>query len=118
VPCAWLTGEKWLDPCMGVADITGAVHPGKNTAALEYLSFDVNAEIQPVYLLGDFCVKQADDAFMLSLHDPLGEGALCGQGYPFYSGRVEYEYSLWLEKKPGQAYLSVPRYEASALSVL
>ncbi|MEG1275833.1 MAG: hypothetical protein RSD27_09095, partial [Ruthenibacterium sp.] len=78
VPCAWLTGEKWLDPCMGVADITGAVHPGKNTAALEYLSFDVNAEIQPVYLLGDFCVKQADDAFMLSLHDPLGEGALCG----------------------------------------
>ena len=50
-------GEWWLDRSFGVFNIGKAVKTGDNTITLKTSPMKIHAEIEPVYILGDFSVK-------------------------------------------------------------
>ena len=90
--------EWWLDTSFGVYDIGAQVRPGANVITLEARPMSVHAEIQPVYILGDFGVAARDRGFRIV---PLREttlGVWKDQDLPFYSDAVSYRHTFELQR--------------------
>ena len=58
-------GKWWLDRSLGVFNIGSLVKTGDNTITLKASPMKIHAEIEPVYILGDFSVKPADKGFTI-----------------------------------------------------
>jgi hypothetical protein len=81
----------WLDREMQLLDISKEVQTGENILALELSPMKIHAEIEPVYILGNFTVQPVAKGWELK---PASEGFSTGswksQGWPFYSRQVSY----------------------------
>jgi hypothetical protein len=83
-------GKWWLDKAFGVFDIGSFAVTGKNRVTLKASPFTIHTELEPVYLLGDFCLASQEKGFKLVASQKLKLGVWAGQGLPFYSGGVGY----------------------------
>jgi len=94
--CPPLTGQWWLDQAFGVFDLGSVVKAGENQITLKVSPFTIHAELEPVYILGDFGVEKRDRGFEIVAAGPLGLGEWTAQKMPFYSGGIAYSkvYSL------------------------
>jgi len=97
---AALPGEWWLDKAFGVYDIGGAVRPGRNTVSLRVKPFTLHAELESVYVLGDFRLEPSGRGFRILPPRRLEPGAWKDQGLPFYGGTVRYESEFRMESAP------------------
>lgn len=113
---SWEEGRYFLDTHIGMADIREFVKEGDNTALIEVSPFDLDMEIQPIYILGNFSLKEEKD-FIIGEKRPIRNGGLREQGVVFYGGRVSYEYDVCFEEIPDGCSLILPEFEASALSI-
>jgi hypothetical protein len=96
-------GKWWLDRSFGVFNIGTAVKTGDNTITLKTSPMKVNAEIEPVYILGDFAVKPAEKGW--EIEAPVAtytSGSWKTQGLPFYSWGVSYGEEFNIEKSDGK----------------
>jgi hypothetical protein len=94
--------DEWrLDRSFGVLDITGWIHDGRNELRISAHPMDILAELEPVYLLGDFRLKSEKKGWELIPVAHLYPGSWKKQGYPFYSDQVSYT----------QHFIADPRYE-------
>lgn len=85
------SGEWWLDPEIGLYDITRIAKPGKNTIRLYRSSMSVFAELEPVYVLGDFVLRPANPGFVIDNEtEGISMGSWAPQGYPFYFNSISY----------------------------
>lgn len=89
--------EWWLDREIKVFSIGSLVKEGINAITLKASPFSVNAEIEPVYIRGNFSVKPAVKGW--TIEAPAGSlktGSWKEQGMPFYSWCVTYsrEYNI------------------------
>ena len=82
--------EWWLDRSFGVLDLTGRVRTGKNELVVSARPMDILAELEPVYLLGNFRLNTTKNGWEISKSAVPGLGSWKDQGYPFYSGQVAY----------------------------
>lgn len=116
---SWNEKEFWLDEEFGMLDIHAYAVCGRNEILIEGAPFDLMMEIQPIYILGDFCVDIEKGKFMIRRARPLETGGLKDQGIRFYGGRVQYVYQLELEKPdPGEWHgIMVGTFEGTALSL-
>jgi hypothetical protein len=96
LPDAW-----WLDTSFGLYDIGSLVHPGTNTITLKAQPMSVHAEIQPVYLLGDFGVVSTAKGFQIVPARDLSLGMWKDQALPFYSDSVAYRQAFQLDRRQG-----------------
>ena len=53
-------GKWWLDRSFGVFNIGTAVKTGENIITLKTSPMKIHAEVEPVYIVGDFSVKPAE----------------------------------------------------------
>jgi hypothetical protein len=83
-------GEWWLDRAFGVYPIGAHIISGKNKITIKARPFTIHSELEPVYLLGDFCLAGAPRGFELHPPAPLAAGAWNAQGWPFYGSGVRY----------------------------
>lgn len=83
-------GKWWLDRAFGVFDIGRHVVEGENHIVLMSSPFTIHAEIQPVFILGDFALESRDRGFGITPSVPMKMGSWTGQGMPFYGDRIEY----------------------------
>ena len=77
--------------------------PGDNTITLKASPMKIHAEIEPVYILGDFSVKPADKGF--TIEAPASGytlGSWKDQGLPFYSWGITYSKEFNVEKADGK----------------
>lgn len=83
--------EWWLDKDFGVFHCGNFIKDGDNTIALEMKPMSVYAEIEPVYLLGNFSLKSASRGWIVT-PPPAGyrTGSWKDQGMPFYPDRISY----------------------------
>jgi hypothetical protein len=84
-------GKWWLDRSFGVFSIGNLVRQGDNTITLKTAPMKISAEIEPVYILGNFSVTSADKGWILEA--PAAEytsGSWKNAGLPFYSWGVTY----------------------------
>ncbi|MBN2634222.1 MAG: hypothetical protein JXR66_11740 [Bacteroidales bacterium] len=90
-------GEWWLDREFRVFDISSYVLQGKNTISLNVTPMKVNAEIEPIYITGDFSVFAKEKGWYIGpAVNLLTTGSWSDQGMPFYSQGISYsrEYNL------------------------
>lgn len=109
--------EKWMDADMGKYEITPLIQEGLNELSLLVSPFHVLAEIQPVYLLGEFSLKQQEGQFRIGEAQTLMLGDLYSQGAPFYGGRVRYDFELYAAKALKSCLFFPGSYRGTALSL-
>lgn len=80
------------DKRFGRIDITKAAIHGKNTIKLTG-AYHYGIEIEDIYLVGDFAVKQRGYNSYTVIREPctLTNGSWVYQGYPFYAGNMVYK---------------------------
>jgi hypothetical protein len=95
-------GEWWLDRSFGVYDISQLVRNGDNIITLTVSPMKVNAEIEPVYILGDFSVEPASKGWIITAKkEKYTTGSWKVQGLPFYSWGITYSKEFNIENPEG-----------------
>lgn len=83
-------GQWWLDRSFGVYQIGRHVKAGGNELSVTVAPMSVYAEIEPVYILGDFHLEAAAQSWSIVPPQPLQTGYWSKQGLPLYSQGVAY----------------------------
>ncbi len=83
-------GEWWLDKSFGVFDLSSNLRSGSNTLTLVARPMDILAEVEPVYLVGEFGVDAMDKGWKLIPETQLNLGSWKDQLLPFYGHGVSY----------------------------
>jgi hypothetical protein len=109
--------ESWLDHSFNVFDISDEVKTGNNNITLSVQPMHIHAEIEPVYLVGDFLLEPKQKGFLLTKKEPLKTGSWHEQGMPFYSASVRY--SKELEAEAGKEYkIGLNNWEGTVARIL
>jgi len=83
--------EWWLDKNFSVFNIAPLVQAGENTLQLVAPRMSVYAEIQPVYITGNFGLSPDTAGWHIISPQPLQMGSWKEQGLPLYGHEVVYE---------------------------
>ncbi len=115
-PASEKVQEYFLDGLIESYEIAPWVMEGENEIRIEAKTFDVELELEPVTLRGDFGVYADGGEWVMKAAGPLKQGSWKSQGYPFYYGAMLYE---GIVSYSGEEYveLSVPKEEATAVSI-
>ncbi|MGQ9620703.1 MAG: glycosyl hydrolase [Bacteroidales bacterium] len=108
----------WLDRSFRVFYISDLVKEGKNELTLSVSSMNVHAEIEPVYILGDFSVEPAPKGWVIT--PPTKElitGTWLNQGLPFYSWGITYLKEYNIDSPSGQYIVQVSDWEGTVAEV-
>ena len=80
----------WLDRTFNVFDIVSQLRPGKNVITLQADPMNIHAELEPIYLIGNFHLASFENGWKLIEESDLSVGSWKDQGMPFYSHDVSY----------------------------
>jgi hypothetical protein len=84
-------GEWWLDHSFGVYHIGSIVRKGTNVVEVSVQPMSIYAEIEPVYVIGDFSVVTEKHGWSISAPvESFGLGSWKAQKQPFYSWDFSY----------------------------
>jgi len=113
-----IPGKWWLDQSFGVYAIGGAVKKGTNTVELSIAPMSIFAEIEPVYILGDFSVVPEEKGWSISA--PVSTftlGSWKEQHQPFYSYDFKYSKSYDIQEVSGSYMVSVGKWTGTVAEV-
>ena len=92
----------WLDRSFGVFEIGEYLQPGRNELTLNIQPMHILAEIEPVYLVGDFGLTSQEHGFRIGPPQEMDIGPWKDQNAPHYSQAVAYTKTF--EAETDQAY--------------
>ncbi|MCX6261392.1 MAG: glycosyl hydrolase [Bacteroidia bacterium] len=112
-------GKWWLDREFNIFNIGALAKKGDNTITLKANPMKVHAEIEPVYITGDFSVKPAEKGWTLEPPDKtLTTGSWKELGMPFYSWGVTYNKDYSIEKPEGQYLVRLNNWRGTVAEVI
>jgi len=117
-PVKELSGESWLDARWGVYEIGKYIHEGENRVQLSRNSMSIYAEIEPVYITGNFRVQPAAEGW--TIHAPakaLTTGSWMQQGLPFYSWEMGYAKNYKINDPLAQYILQLDEWKGTVAEV-
>jgi hypothetical protein len=111
--------EKWwLDKSFGIYSIGNNVKKGMNTVELSISPMSIFAEIEPVYILGDFSVVPEAKGWSLSAPiSNLSIGSWKEQKHPFYSWDVKYGKSYKINDISGTYLVELGKWTGTVAEV-
>lgn len=111
-------GVPFLDKDFSLIPIGELLQDGKNEVELSLASFSVEAEIEPVYILGDFSVLAQERQWVIGAPRQGTLGSIREWGCPFYPWATDYEkiYEIHPEQD-SHYYVSVPHWKGSVAQV-
>ena len=116
-----LAAEKnkwWLDRAFGVFNISADVKQGDNTISVETNPMKIHAEIEPVYITGNFSVIVQTGEWTIDAPAPsLTTGSWRDQGLPFYSWGITYSKEFDIEKSSGKYLLMLDKWDGTVAEV-
>ncbi|MDR1936960.1 MAG: hypothetical protein LBQ73_00495, partial [Tannerellaceae bacterium] len=111
-------GTWFLDRSFGVYSIGGQVKKGLNTVELSISPMSIFAELEPVYLLGDFSVIPEEKGWSISAPvDHLTLGSWKEQKQPFYSWGVKYSKSYDISDLSGTFAVKLGQWSGTVAEV-
>lgn len=114
IPGAW-----WLDKSFGVFAIDNIVKEGENTVELSVKPMRIHAEIEPVYIIGDFAVEPAPKGWVIkSPVEDLKIGSWKQQGQPFYSWEMGYSKNYQIDDLAAQYVVKMTNWTGTVAEVL
>ncbi|HDY88010.1 MAG TPA: hypothetical protein ENH82_07855, partial [bacterium] len=82
--------EYWLDYDFKIFDIGKYIINGTNRITLRVSPFTINAELESIYILGNFGLRSQEKGWKIIPSSQLSIGEWNKQGMPFYSDKVAY----------------------------
>ncbi len=114
-----IEGKWWLDREFGVFDIEELVKRGDNVITLKVSPMNVYAEIEPVYILGEFSLSPASKGWVVEPEvGYLQPGSWKDQGMPFYSGGITYSRNYNIENPEGKYIVSPGKWSGTVSEVI
>ncbi len=111
-------GKWWLDRELGVYNIENLVKRGINSITLNVSQMKIHAEIEPVYILGNFSVMPADKGFSIEpAVNKLTMGSWKDQGLLFYSWDITYTREFIIEDPQGKYVVSLNEWKGTIAEV-
>jgi len=111
-------GKWWLDRSFGVYNIGALVQEGENTITVKTSPMKIHAEVEPVYIAGDFSVEPVSKGFILEAPvSKLSTGSWISQGMPFYSWGVTYTKEYAVDKPGGKYEVSLKDWKGTVAEV-
>lgn len=111
-------GQWWLDRAFGVFRIGSMIKPGDNTLTLKASPMKINAEIEPVYILGEFSVIPAEKGWEIESPPAFySTGSWKTQGMPFYSWGVSYSREFDLGNPEGSWEINLGDWKGTVAEV-
>jgi len=99
-----LKGEWWLDRGFAVYEAGVHLKPGKNKITLTVSPMSVFAELEAIYVLGEFAVEPQALGFKLTAPKKLSLDAWSNSGMQFYGNKVSYTHAGDIRREPGKKY--------------
>jgi len=112
-------GKWWLDRSFNVFKIGNKVKAGDNTITLKTSPMKIHAEVEPVYILGDFSVNPAIKGW--TIEPPVSAystGSWKSQGLPFYSWGVTYSKEFDISDTGGKWEVDLGNWNGTVAEVL
>lgn len=111
-------GMWWLDRSFGVFDISGMVREGLNEITITASPMSVHAEIEPVYIRGDFSLEPHEKGWLLTPPEKeITTGSWKDQGMPFYSWSVTYSKEYDIDTPSGEYFIQAPGWSGTLAEV-
>jgi hypothetical protein len=111
-------GEWWLDREFKIFNIANLVRQGKNTITLKVSPMKIHAEIEPIYILGDFSVKPEEKGWTIEPPvNMLAPGSWKDQGMGFYSWGVTYSKDFNIENPKDQYLVKLNRWNGTIAEI-
>jgi hypothetical protein len=111
-------GKWWLDRSFGVFFIGNLLKDGENTITLKTTPMKIHAEVEPVYIVGDFSAEPALKGFIIKPPAAkLIEGSWLTQGLPFYSRGITYSKEFTIGRPEGKYDLSLGEWKGTVAEV-
>ena len=110
--------ERWWDEDVRRLSIADLAQPGENVLTMPARPFHILCEIAPVYVMGDFALRQASPGFVIEAPHDLGLGDWLEQGMSFYPWGVRYTSALRLDSAADGLIVRLPEWTGSAARVL
>jgi hypothetical protein len=108
----------WLDRSFRIFSIGTLVRTGDNTITLKASPMKINAEIEPVYITGDFSVKPVEKGWIIEAPAALNyKGSWKTQGLPFYSWGVTYSREYNIGDPAGQWEINLGKWNGTVAEV-
>jgi len=98
------TGEWWLEKGFAVYKAGELLKPGVNTITLSVSPMSIYAELESIYITGDFSTQPQPTGFKLIPQQDLKLGSWTKAGMYFYGNKVSYSHSCDLKKDKGKRY--------------
>lgn len=112
-------GKWWLDRSFGLYNIGNLIKTGDNIITLHAAPMKVNAEIEPVYILGNFSVSPATKGW--KIEGPTANyttGSWKNEGLPFYSWGISYGKEYKIDSAGGNWKLELGRWNGTIAEVM
>ncbi|MFC1558855.1 glycosyl hydrolase, partial [candidate division KSB1 bacterium] len=110
-------GEHWLDHAFGVYNIGEFVNAGKNDITVTVAPFTLMAELESVYILGEFNLKPQRKGWKLVPVSSLSMGEWHKQGIPFYSDGVAYTKKYVIDAADKKHIVELGEWYGSAVEI-
>jgi hypothetical protein len=110
--------DWWLDRSFGVINIGSLIKTGDNIITLTASPMKINAEVEPVYILGDFSVNPADKGWEIGEpSQTYFSGSWKTQGLPFYSWGVTYTEEFKIPGSDGNWQVALGKWNGTIAEV-
>ncbi len=113
-----LEDQWWLDRSLNVYDISEAVKAGTNRVLLKLHPMHIHAELERVFVLGDFALEPAEKGFVMIPPREMQPGSWRKQGMPFYFSGVSYAREFRLEEKKGSYKVRLDQWNGTVAAVM
>lgn len=113
-----LPNEHWIDPEMRLMPIADAVRTGENVLTMECSPMRVLAEIEPIYILGDFRLEPAAKGWNIVAPADFTTGSWKAQGWPCYPGKVTYAREFDVAEKAPYYEVALGEWKGTVCEVL
>jgi hypothetical protein len=111
--------DTWMvDRDFAVYNIGEHLRTGKNFIRLTVNPMRMLAELQPVYLAGNFSLRDTDEGWNLIPVQVLSSGSWRESGYPFYSDRVKYTRVESFSPIPERVVVQLGRWNGTVAEVI
>ena len=107
----------WLDRSFAVLQIGDYLKAGNNILSVTVNPMRVYAEIEPVYILGDFNLQTADKGWQIVPPKPLQPGSWKDQGMPLYGAGISYVKKFNLDKTNERFELQLGEWKGTVAAV-
>lgn len=108
----------WLDRSFGIFSIGSVAKTGDNTVTLKASPMKIFAEVEPVYITGNFSVKSAERGWTIEAPVGLKNGeSWKNQFLPFYSWGVTYSREFNIGDNQGQWEIDLGKWNGTVAEV-